>query len=342
MKVCVLGAGSWGTALAKLLAEKGIQTSLWARRKDLAQEIRIRRENISYLPGIKLPEGLEVSHLLEEILVGAEVLVIVVPSHGFRQTLRAARAFIPSGLKAIVSATKGIETESLKRMSQLIEEELPQMAARVGILSGPSFAQEVAREVPTAITIAAHLPDVAEMLQRLFHTSFFRVYTTNDVIGVELAGALKNVIAIAAGMAEGLGFGTNTRAALITRGLAEISRLGLRLGANPLTFAGLAGLGDLVLTCTGPLSRNRQVGLRLGRGESLQTILESMQMIAEGIKTTKAAYRLAKEIEVELPITEKVYEILYEGKSPAQAVRELLSREPKPEMPSYPSYMEIM
>ncbi|HFB83754.1 MAG TPA: NAD(P)H-dependent glycerol-3-phosphate dehydrogenase [Thermodesulfatator sp.] len=339
MKIAVLGAGSWGTALARLLARKGLSVVLWARRDNLAQEIIIRRENPIYLPGIRLPETLKVTAHMDQALSGVEVIVLVVPSHGLRETLRIARDMIPKGLRAVVSATKGIETETLKRMSQVIEEEVPDLAARVGVLSGPSFATEVAQEVPTAVTVAAHLPEVAGLLQELFHTPFFRVYTTNDVVGVELAGALKNVMAIAAGIAEGLGFGTNTRAALITRGLAEISRLGLALGANPLTFAGLAGLGDLVLTCTGTLSRNRQVGLRLGRGESLEAILASMKMVAEGVRTTKAAYRLAKAQAVELPITEKVYEILYQGKAPAQAVRELLSREPKPEMPHY---METM
>ncbi len=331
----VLGGGSWGTALAKLLSEKGIDTALWVRNDSLAKEIRAKGENKRYLPGFRLPEDLVITSDIAEVLSRGEVILFVVPSHAMRQTAELVARQLPSvpGPSAIVSCAKGIENESLMTMTEVFQEIFPpQMASGISVLSGPSFAKEVAQGMPTAVTIAAYSEEKAKGLQDFFSTDFLRVYTTQDVIGVQLGGAVKNVLAIAAGISDGLGFGTNTRAALITRGLAEMSRLGLKLGANPLTFAGLAGLGDLVLTCTGDLSRNRQVGLKLGAGKSMDEILDSMNMVAEGVKTSKSLYMLAQRHQVDMPIVEHVYKVIYEGMSPAEAVRGLLDRPQKYEL----------
>ncbi|MEW6218966.1 MAG: NAD(P)H-dependent glycerol-3-phosphate dehydrogenase [Thermodesulfobacteriota bacterium] len=330
--LAVIGAGSWGTALAKLLADKGAAVRLWARRPALAQAIDRDRENRDYLPGAPLPGNLFVTSDLTQAVAGACGVVMVVPSHGFRPQLAALAPFLdPSAL--LVSAVKGVENDTLCTMSQVMSQVLPgPLAGRIAVLAGPSFAREVAAGQPTAVTVAGASLDIARAWQRLFHTDRFRVYTSTDLIGLELGGAVKNVVAIAAGIADGLGFGTNTRAALITRGLAEIIRLGLAMGANPLTFSGLGGLGDLVLTCTGDLSRNRQVGLALGQGKGLAQILAGMQMVAEGVRTTRSIYQLAARHRVEMPITEQVYRVLYEGQRPMTAVQELLAREGKDEL----------
>ncbi len=333
--VAILGAGSWGTALAVLLSGKGALTTLWARDTDLAQDIDASRENRKYLPGFRFPAGLEVTSSLSQALFKKDVILLVVPSHAMREIAALVAAEISSGVlpKSLVSCAKGIENESLMTMTEVLQEVLPaQFASGVAVLSGPSFAKEVASGMPTAVTVAALSEEIGGELQEFFSTGFFRVYTTQDVTGVQLGGAVKNVLAIAAGISDGLGFGTNTRAALITRGLAEMSRLGLKLGANPLTFAGLAGLGDLVLTCTGDLSRNRQVGLKLGAGQSMDEILSSMSMVAEGVKTSKSLYMLARKHGVDMPITEHVYQVIYEGLSPKDAVRGLLERPQKYEL----------
>ncbi len=335
--VAVLGAGSWGTALARLLAEKGIKTCLWARKRETALEITKARENRLYLPGFPLPSSLEVTHDLEYALTGKEVVLLAVPSHGMRQTGQLIADTVGAGIKnfphIFVSAAKGIENETLMTMTEVLGQVLPkEWAIELAVLSGPSFAKEVADRMPTAVTIAAFNEETATFLTDIFSTEFFRVYSTLDVTGVQLGGAVKNVMAVAAGISDGLGFGTNTRAALITRGLAEMSRLGLKLGANPLTFAGLAGLGDLVLTCTGDLSRNRQVGLKLGQGLSMEDILSSMNQVAEGVRTSKSLYRLATRHGVEMPITTEVYKVIHEGLEPKKAVRSLLDRPPKPEL----------
>jgi len=331
LKVGVIGAGSWGTTLADLLAKKHYKVTLWAYEPDLVARMRKTRENDLFLPGFQLAETLAVTNDLAEAAAGKDLLLLVPPSQVMRRVVSQAAAHIAHGT-LIVSAAKGIENESLQLMSEVLAEVLPApLGERLAFLSGPSFAREVAAEMPTAVAIAATHPAVARAAQEVFSTAAFRAYTNDDVIGVELGGALKNVIALAAGISDGLGFGHNTRAALITRGLAEMTRLGVALGAQPATFAGLAGMGDLVLTCTGDLSRNRTVGMELGRGRSLEEILAGMSMVAEGVKTTLSTYQLAAKLGVEVPITDQMYRILYEGKSPRQAVGDLMLRELKPE-----------
>lgn len=331
-KIGVIGAGSWGTALANLLAEKGRRVDLWVREEEVYQQIKVEGINKTFLPGVELDSRLHPVLSFEEALAGTDLVLMVVPSHVFREVLTAVRPYLRDDM-TVMTATKGIENETLMIMSHIAEEILPAVYRdRFACLAGPSFAVEVARKQPTAVTIACRDTVWAGELQKLFFTDFFRVYVSEDLVGVQLCGALKNVIAIAAGAADGLGFGLNARAALITRGLAEISRLGVAMGANPMTFAGLSGIGDLVLTSTGDLSRNRTVGLKIGQGLGLKEITEGMNMVAEGIKTSMAAYRLAEKKHIEMPIINQVYEILYEGKDPNLAVRELMTREPKKEL----------
>lgn len=327
----VVGAGSWGTALAKMLAEAGHAVVLWAHNPDVAREIRDRHENPVYLPGFELPASLGATSDLAEAVRDKEIVLSVSPSHVVREIMTdAARHF--SGEPYVVTASKGVEEQTLKTMAAVLADALgPRHTPRICALSGPSFAREVAARLPTAVTIAADSHAVAETAQRAFNTSYFRVYSSEDLVGVEIGGAVKNVIALAAGVSDGLGFGANTRAALITRGLAETGRLALRLGANPITLSGLAGLGDLVLTCTGDLSRNRTVGLRLGRGETLDAILADMKMVAEGVKNTRSVRALAASVGVEMPITEQMYALLYERKAPREVVGELMTRGLKPE-----------
>ncbi|HET9985259.1 MAG TPA: NAD(P)H-dependent glycerol-3-phosphate dehydrogenase [Longimicrobiales bacterium] len=331
-QVAVVGAGSWGTTLANLLAKKGYPVRLWAHDPAVAQQIRAARENTTYLPGIPLDPKLEATTSLEDAVRGASVVVSVSPAQFVRGVMtEAAPAIAPDAL--VVSASKGIEKETLCTMDATLREVLPgRLGAEAAFLSGPSFALEVARERPTAVTVASRSERAALRTQELFQTPYFRVYTTHDVAGVELGGALKNVIALAAGMAAGLGLGHNATAALITRGLAEISRLGVALGASPLTFAGLAGMGDLILTCTGELSRNRSVGYALGQGKRLPEILAGMHMVAEGVDTTRAAYALARKVGAEMPIVEEVHAVLFEGRHPREAVENLMLREPKAEI----------
>jgi len=331
MKIGVIGAGSWGTTLADLLARKGYAVVLWAYEKDLVERMQETRENDLYLPGFKLADGLVFTNSIKEAVVDREMLVLVPPSQVMRHVMTQAVAHIEVGT-LLVSAAKGIENDTLLPMSEVLLEVLPQSACEnLAFLSGPSFAREVAAGMPTAVAAAASRESVARRVQEIFSTQTFRVYTNDDVIGVELGGALKNVIAVAAGVSDGLGFGYNTRAALITRGLAEMTRLGTAMGANPATFAGLAGMGDLVLTCTGDLSRNRTVGMELGRGKKLDEILGQMKMVAEGVKTTLSAYQLACKLGVEAPIIEQTYRLLYEGKNARQAVSDLMLRELKSE-----------
>lgn len=331
VRIGVVGAGSWGTTLADLLAKKGHEVTLWAYEPELVTEMNASRTNGLYLPGSVLSPALRATGSLEEAVAGKALVLFVPPSQVVRSLLKTVVPFLDTAT-IVVSASKGIELDTLATMSQVFEEVLPPVLyRRFAALSGPSFAREVARELPTAVAVAAADPEVARRVQETFATAYFRVYTNSDVPGVELGGAVKNVIALAAGISDGLGFGHNTRAALITRGLAEITRLGLALGARPETFSGLAGMGDLVLTCTGDLSRNRTVGVRLGQGEKLADILAEMRMVAEGVKTTESTRNLARRLGVEMPITEQTYRILYEGKSPRQAVIELMTRNPKGE-----------
>jgi glycerol-3-phosphate dehydrogenase (NAD(P)+) len=331
-RIGVIGGGSWGTALAKLLAEKGYPVTLWVHDPTHCREMSEKRENTAYLPGISLPYNLIPSADLREVVAGKTTVLCVVPSHVLRSVMTSVAPLI-DGKPLVVSASKGIEDESSKTMIGVLEEVLPRaLHPRLCALSGPSFAREVARGMPTAVTAAASDSEAALECQTTFTTSFFRVYTSNDLVGVELGGAVKNVIAIAAGLSDGLGFGHNSRAALITRGIAEVARLGARMGADPRTLAGLAGMGDLVLTCTGDLSRNRSVGMRLGKGEALADILADMKMVAEGVRNAKSVYHLARKLGVEMPITEQMYLLLHEGKSARQVVVDLMTRDLKPEI----------
>jgi glycerol-3-phosphate dehydrogenase (NAD(P)+) len=325
-QVTVLGAGAWGTALAKLLADKHHPTKMWSHRADLAGQINEQHVNTRYLPSAELPHNLTATHDLEEALRGAELVVTVVPSHALRGVMREAKPFVPSNA-LVCSATKGIENDSLSLMSDVLLQELGHaVQPRLTYLSGPSFAKEVAAGQPTVVVVAGTSEPETEAVQHAFATDRFRVYSSPDVTGVEIGGALKNVIAIAAGAGDGLGFGHNSRAALITRGLSEIGKLAARKGANPLTVAGLSGMGDLVLTCTGELSRNRTVGYEMGRGRTLGDVLATLGHVAEGVKTAKSAYDLSIKLDVDMPITHEVYKVLYEGKSPRQAVVDLMTR----------------
>lgn len=328
-RVAVIGAGNWGTALGNLLAGKGHEVALWSFEADVAEAINRDHENPKYLRGIRLSDRLYATASLEEAVRGAEVLVSVSPAQHVRAVLARISRLIPADT-LVVSASKGIETGTLKTMDGVIDSVL-RLERAPAFLSGPSFALEVAQQKPTAVTVASRDEESATRTQQLFQASYFRVYTSSDVIGVELGGALKNVIAVAAGMAIGLDLGHNALAALITRGLAEISRLGLAMGADPLTFAGLAGMGDLILTCTGDLSRNRSVGIELGRGRLLGDILDEMKTIAEGVETARAARALASRLGIEMPIIEEVYSVLFEDRPAREAVANLMLREPKPE-----------
>ena len=332
MSIGVIGAGSWGTTLANLLAAKQYKVDLWVREEEVYHQIKEEGVNKVFLPDIQLVPQLNAVRTFEEALSAKDLILMVVPSHVSREVLGQLKAHLRPGME-IITATKGIENDSLMTMSQVAESVLPpDYTKHFACLSGPSFAREVSLKHPTAVTIGCRDKAHAEKLQRVFNTEYFRVYTTLDLMGVQLGGALKNVIAIAAGASDGFNFGHNTRAALITRGLAEIARLGVAMGATPLTFAGLAGMGDLVLTCTGDLSRNRTVGLKIGKGLNLDQITNGMTMVAEGIKTTRSAYELAQKKGVDLPITEQVYRILYEGKEPLVAVEDLMTRELKIEL----------
>jgi glycerol-3-phosphate dehydrogenase (NAD(P)+) len=323
----VVGAGAWGTALAAHLARAGHAVCLWARESHVVGDISSRRQNDVFLPGIRLPEGLSATGDLGQALDGVDVALVVTPSEFSRAVYRELAGSLPAAA-TLVSATKGIELDSLSRMTEVAAAEVP--GHRVAVLSGPSFAAEVARGQPTAVVVAADEIMVAESLQGSLSSSTFRVYSSSDVVGVELAGALKNVIAIAAGIIDGLGHGHNTVAALITRGLAEVTRLAVALGGRADTLAGLAGLGDLVLTCTGGLSRNRRLGQALGEGQSLADATSSTT-VAEGVRTTLAACDLASRAGVEMPISQQMRAVLYEGKSPQLAVEQLMSRSLKRE-----------
>jgi glycerol-3-phosphate dehydrogenase (NAD(P)+) len=327
----VIGAGSWGTTLADLLARKGHEVTLWAYEPELVEEMARTGVNSLFLAGISLSPRLRYTNSLTEAVTGKGIILCATPSQEVRRVVTNALPSIPADA-IIVSASKGIELETLMTVSQIYAEVLsPGLYRNFAVLSGPSFAREVAREMPTAVVAAAEEPTVAGRIQTAFSTRLFRLYTNPDVMGVELGGAVKNVIAIAAGIADGLGFGYNTRAALITRGLAEMTRLGRAMGSRAETFAGLAGMGDLVLTCTGDLSRNRSVGMKLGEGKRLADILAETRMVSEGVQTARSARGLALRMNVEMPITEKVYQVLYEDKPAREAVIELMTRDLKAE-----------
>jgi glycerol-3-phosphate dehydrogenase (NAD(P)+) len=331
-RIGVVGAGSWGTALANLLAAKGYEVDLWVFEAELQEQMASQRENRLFLPGVRLSERLRATCDLERVVARKDLVALVVPSHVMRAVAsRIKGCLAPETI--LVTASKGIENDSYLTMTGVLMQVLPAMPpSQLAVLSGPSFAREVARDIPTVVTVAAREPSIGAFVQQVFATPVFRVYTNDDVIGVELGGAVKNVIAIAAGIIDGMGLGLNTRAALITRGLTEIRRLGVRLGANPRTFTGLAGMGDLLLTCTGELSRNHTVGKLLGQGRQLPEILGEMRMVAEGVKTAQSVHGLAQRLGVEMPITAEIYRILYEHASPQAALRRLMTRDLKDEL----------
>jgi glycerol-3-phosphate dehydrogenase (NAD(P)+) len=332
MRSAVLGAGSWGTALASVLAGKGYPTALWGRDAAVIEAVATRHENPRYLPGIPLPAALTGTADMARALEGAELVVLAVPSHALRQVAIEAKRMIHAGMP-LVSAAKGIEVETLMTMNEVLEDVLPvPLHPYLCFLGGPSFAKEVARGLPTAVTIAGRWERVAKQAQEAFHSRIFRPYTSGDIQGCEIGGCAKNVVAIAAGLSDGMGFGANARAALITRGLAEITRLAVKKGANPLTLSGLAGLGDLVLTCSSELSRNRTVGFGLGQGKSLEQIQKELGQVAEGVRNARSVHDLAARLGVEMPICLTVFRMLYQGLPAQAALQQLMGRETKAEL----------
>jgi len=329
-RAAVLGTGSWGTAFAAVLADAGTETVLWARRPELAAAVCDTHENPDYLSGVRLPDSLTATADAEEALRDSDFVVLAIPSQTLRANLAQWAPLIPRDA-TLVSLMKGIELGTTKRMSEVICEVADVPCERVAVVSGPNLAREIAAKQPAATVVACGDNDAAERLQAASITPYFRPYTNVDVVGCELGGAVKNVIALACGMAEGMGFGDNTKASIITRGLAEMARLGAALGADPLTFSGLAGLGDLVATCTSPLSRNRTVGEQLGRGRSLADIIGEMRMVAEGVKSSESIVALATKHDVEMPISEHVAKVVHDGMKPQEMLRSLMSREAKPE-----------
>lgn len=329
--IAVLGAGSWGTALAVHLASNHYRVRLWARSPDFAREIATKRENAKYLPGVTLPSSIEVMSELPLVLEEAKIIVFAVPSQSVREVIKKTKPLL-KGDCFLVNTAKGLEDSTCLRLSQVFIEELPQYQNRLVVLSGPSHAEEVGRGIPTAVVAASHSREAAEYLQDVFMSPTLRVYTSLDLVGVELGGALKNIIALGAGIAEGLGYGDNTKAALITRGLTEIARLGVKLGANPLTFLGLTGMGDLIVTAMSRHSRNRRAGLLIGQGYSLREALERVGMVVEGVHTTAVARRIALSYQIEMPITEKTYQVLFEGLPPDAAVSHLMTRSKRHEV----------
>ncbi|WP_428908943.1 NAD(P)H-dependent glycerol-3-phosphate dehydrogenase [Niallia sp. Krafla_26] len=324
--VTVIGAGSWGTALSIVLADNGHYVRLWSHNPDQIEEINKKHTNKKYLPNIHLSDGIIGYSSLEEAISGVETIVLAVPTKAIREVLGKIRTFQKEPL-TIVHVSKGIEPDTLMTISEMIEEEMPtDLYDSIVVLSGPSHAEEVSLRQPTTVTVSSKIMAAAEKIQDLFINQHFRVYTNPDIIGVEIGGALKNIIALAAGISDGLGYGDNAKAALMTRGLAEISRLGVKMGANPLTFAGLTGIGDLIVTCTSVHSRNWRAGNLLGKGKTLQEVLDNMGMVVEGVRTTKAAWQLAEKHDVQMPITNALYQVLFNGGNPKAAVDKLMSR----------------
>lgn len=328
MKVGIIGAGSFGTAVGILLGNKGYKIKIWDRKKDLINEINTSRENKRYLPEIKVPDSLTAEEDMEKVVHNADAIVIAVPSNAVRNVCKNLAGVIKEN-QVLISLVKGIENGTYKRMSEIIEEFYPNNP--IGVLSGPSHAEEVSQNIPTTVVSSSKSLETAEFIQDLFITSEFRVYTNLDIIGVELGGAVKNIIALAAGVSDGLEYGDNTKAALMTRGIAEIARLGLALGAQPLTFAGLSGIGDLIVTCTSMHSRNRRAGILIGKGKTVEEAIDEVKMVVEGVNTTKSVYELANKINIEMPITNELYKILYEKKPAKDAVLELMLRDKRHE-----------
>ncbi|MGV2620289.1 UNVERIFIED_CONTAM: NAD(P)H-dependent glycerol-3-phosphate dehydrogenase [Halobacillus marinus] len=331
-KVAVLGAGSWGTALALVLADNDLDVHIWAHRKELADEINESHTNNRYLEGVELPDTITASDRLQDVVKGAGHIVLVVPTKAMRDVCRQLKDVMEPGA-VLTHASKGIEPDTYKRVSEVIKEEIPaHLYEDVVVLSGPSHAEEVSLRQPTTVTVSGEKLEIAEKVQDLFINKQFRVYTSPDLVGVELGGALKNIIALGAGISDGLGYGDNAKAALITRGLAEIARLGTSMGANPLTFSGLTGVGDLIVTCTSSHSRNWRAGYKLGKGYALEEVLEQMGMVVEGVRTTKAAYQLALDQKVDMPITTGIHQVLFEDAAPGDVVDQLMTRIRRHEM----------
>jgi len=327
--ISILGDGGWGTTLAILLHRKGFNVTIWGAFADYSSYLDKKRVNSKFLPGIKIPSDIEITSNLDEAVDEKKIIILATPSQYLRSVLRKIKKPACRGGKVYLSVTKGIETGSLKRMSEVIHDELG--SVDLAVLSGPTIAHEVAKQVPTTAVIASHDKNLRKYLQGVFMTDRFRIYTNDDVIGVELGGSIKNVIAIACGISDGLGFGTNTKAALLSRGLAEISRLGAAMGAKARTFSGISGLGDLVTTCISPYSRNRFVGMQIGKGKKLKQIITHMQMVAEGVPTAKSACALSLKYKVDMPITKEINSVLYKNKSPEAAVHDLMTRQKKEE-----------
>lgn len=328
VKVAVLGGGSFGTAASILLGNKGYEVSLWDRKKSLIEEIKVSSMNKRYLSGVILPDTVKAEEDIIKAVHNADAIVMAVPSHAVREICKVLDGSIQKK-QVLISLAKGIEQGTYKRMSEIIEEFFPKNP--VGVLSGPSHAEEVSKNIPTTVISSSKNIETAEYIQDLFITPVFRVYTNLDIVGVELGGAVKNIIALAAGISDGLEYGDNTKAALMTRGIAEIARLGTALGAMTLTFAGISGIGDLIVTCTSMHSRNRRAGILIGRGKTVEEAINEINMVVEGVNTTKSVYELSKKIEIEMPITNELYKILYEGKSPRDAVFDLMLRDKRHE-----------
>ncbi|MGP4071952.1 NAD(P)H-dependent glycerol-3-phosphate dehydrogenase [Piscibacillus sp. B03] len=338
-QIAVIGAGSWGTALALVLAHNGHDVRVWSHRQEQVDEINTHHVNSKYLPDVELPSNLVADADMKDAVDGAKAILLVVPTKAIREVCRQLRPFSTND-QTIIHASKGIEPETHKRISEMIVDELgDNVQDRLVVLSGPSHAEEVALKQPTTVTVSSYNMNSAEIAQDLFMNENFRVYTNDDVVGVEIGGALKNIIALGAGISDGLGYGDNAKAALITRGLAEIARLGSKLDANPLTFAGLTGVGDLIVTCTSQHSRNWRAGNMLGKGYVLQDVLDQMGMVVEGVRTTKAAYQLAQKLEIPMPITEGLYELLFDEKDPKQVVDNLMNRSKTKELEDLASFL---
>lgn len=337
-KVVILGGGSWGTALALSLAKNGTDVDLWMRDASQCESMNYARENLKYLPGVVIPKNITAIDDIEKAICGKTIIVSAIPTQAVRESIKSIKKYISSD-QIIVNVSKGIEVGSLCRISQIMKEELPEN--EYAVLSGPSHAEEVARDVPTTVVVAAHKKQVAERIQDVFMTPKFRVYTNPDVVGVEIGGALKNIIALGAGISDGLGYGDNTKAALMSRGIVEVSRLGTHLGGIDATFGGLSGIGDLIVTCTSMHSRNRRAGILIGEGNSLSEVIDSIGMVVEGVKTTKAAFKLAEKNGIDMPITREIYNVLYEGADVKNAVVNLMMRNKKHEIEDALQGMDI-
>lgn len=332
-KIGIMGAGSWGTALAVLLDKNGHDVTVWSIDKKEVEMLSEKREHVSKLPGVKLPESIKVTNDMQEGIKGKDIIVLAVPSPFTRSTARVMKPFVSEG-QILVNVAKGIEESTLMTLSEQIEEEIPQ--ANVAVLSGPSHAEEVGRQLPTTVVVGAKSQQTAEYLQKVFMSEAFRVYTSPDILGIEIGGSLKNVIALAAGIADGLGYGDNTKAALITRGIAEITRLGVKMGGKLETFTGLTGIGDLIVTCASVHSRNRKAGYLMGQGKTMKEAMDEVQMVVEGVYSAKAAKKLAEKYEESMPIVEEINKILFEDKKAEEAVRELMLRDGRIENSSLP------